>query len=484
MKTELKKVNTIKPGENLAFIVGGLQDLPKNLLEKEEKAFLKHQHTELKKELVVINRVTTSLYICFYSPEEKYPGATLEALRIKGDKVVRKLNAVGATSLVVTAGRAMKSGVLAFCEGVILGNYQFLRYKSEPEDKTHRFRELMVCHQDVLPRDLELLSVVSEAVFHCRDLVNTPVIDLTAQDLAGIFHDLSREAGIAVEVFNKTRIEALKMGGLLAVNRGSIDPPTFTVMEYKPAEKINRKPFVLVGKGVVYDSGGISLKPNASMVDMKSDMAGAAAAALTIYAIAKAKLPVWIIGLMPATDNRPAMNAQVPGDVIRMYDGTTVEVLNTDAEGRLILADALAYAQKYKPQLVIDLATLTGAAQAAVGGYASVGMHAGAGKYMEQVKASGNQVCERIAEFPFWDDYKELIKSEVADIKNVGGPYAGAITAGKFLEHFTAYPYIHLDIAGPAFTDKRDSYRGQGGTGVGVRLLFNFFSVLTGKGRS
>jgi leucyl aminopeptidase len=198
-----------------------------------------------------------------------------------------------------------------------------------------------------------------------------------------------------------------------------------------------------------------------------------------MMAIARAKLPVHVIGLVPATDNRPGEQAIVSGDVLRMHNGKTVEVINTDAEGRLILADALSYASRYKPVLVIDLATLTGSALRAVGKGAMAGMQAGATEWMDQLIKSGFAVHERIVELPLWDDYEEGLKSEVADMKNLGGPEAGAIIAGKFLEKFTSYPFIHLDIAGPAFLDKRDHYRGIGGTGVGVRLLFHFFSTKT-----
>jgi leucyl aminopeptidase len=185
------------------------------------------------------------------------------------------------------------------------------------------------------------------------------------------------------------------------------------------------------------------------------------------------------VALIPATDNRTDGNAYVPGDIIRMYNGMTVEVLNTDAEGRMILADALSYAIKYKPKLVFNAATLTGAASRAIGMYGIVAMEAKATKEMKELKESGERVYERIAEFPFWDEYGELIKSKIADIKNIGGIDAGMITAGKFLEKFTDYPFIHLDIAGPAYIEKADSYRTAGGTGMGVRLLFDFVKHVT-----
>jgi len=270
---------------------------------------------------------------------------------------------------------------------------------------------------------------------------------------------------------------------LLGVNKGSEEEPTFTIMEWKSPKAVNKKPVILVGKGVVFDSGGMNLKPGDSMSTMKDDMSGAAAVAAAVSAAAAAKLPVHVIGLMPATDNRPGPKAIVPGDVLVMYNGMTVEVMNTDAEGRLILADALHYAKKFDPSLVIDIATLTGSASRAVGRYGIVAMQKDAGKELEELKQSGWRTYERLVEFPSWDEYADNLKSETADMKNVGPAEAGAITAGKFLEKFTDYPYIHLDIAGPAFLEKRDSYRGQGGTAAGVRLFFDFLSNMNKKKR-
>jgi leucyl aminopeptidase len=320
----------------------------------------------------------------------------------------------------------------------------------------------------------ELYGVVN-ANHAARTLVNEPVSFLTAEQLSKEAVRLGKEAGFSVKVLHKKQIESLKMGGLLGVNKGSIDPPTFTIMEYKPAKPSNKKPLVLVGKGVVFDTGGLSLKPTpGSMDEMKCDMGGAAAVIGTMYAVATNKLPVHVIGLVPATDNRPGMNAIVPQDVLTISDGTTIEVMNTDAEGRLILADALVYAQKYNPDLVIDLATLTGAAIRAIGTYASAVMGTAPEADMRLLQKAGEQVWERTLEFPLWPEFGDELKSDVADMKNLGGGNGGHISAGKFLEHFTKYPWIHIDIAGTAWNGAAQSYRPKGGTGVGVRMLYQF----------
>ena len=305
-------------------------------------------------------------------------------------------------------------------------------------------------------------------------MINEPNSTLTATAFAKEITKMAQSEGISVDVLNKKKLEALQMGGILGVNRGSSEPPVMITLEWKPAKHKNSKPVIFVGKGVMFDTGGMNLKPGDFMNNMKCDMSGGAAVAGVMMAIAQAKLPVYVVGLIPATDNRPGEKALVSGDVIHMHNGTTVEVINTDAEGRLILADALSYAKKYNPELVVDLATLTGAASRAIGKNGMVAMQSKAEKQLEDLKRSGFAAHERIVEFPLWEDYAEGLKSDIADMKNLGGTDAGAITAGKFLEKFTDYPYIHLDIAGPAYVEKRDSYRGVGGTGVGVRLLFNY----------
>ena len=385
------------------------------------------------------------------------------------------LDDLGEEKVKIINGGVSPEETIAFAEGLALTNYQFLKYKTGENRKEASLKTLELVDSELQDHHILNLENLVQAVYIARDLVNEPLSFLTASQLSAEFEEMSKEAGFSVEVFNKKKIESLKMGGLLAVNKGSVDPPTFSILTYHPEGAINQNPIVLVGKGVVYDTGGLSLKPTHDSMDyMKCDMGGAAAVAGAVYAAAKNNLPLWIIGLVPATDNRPDGNAYVPGDVVTMYDGTTVEVLNTDAEGRMILADALSYAKQYDPEVVIELSTLTGSAHAAVDKFGIVGMGNAGPDTMNNLKQSGDYTSERIAEFPFWDEYNEQLKSEIADLKNIGGRYAGAITAGKFLEHFTDYPYIHMDIAGPSFNKTLFNYRGKGGSGVGVRVLFNY----------
>ncbi len=358
-------------------------------------------------------------------------------------------------------------------EGLALSSYNFDEYKS----KKDTFQLLYIGANDIEETQRNELYWTVAGNLLARDLVNEPLIKLTATNFSERVVSLGQQLGFNVEVLNKANIESLRMGGLLGVNKGSIDPPTFTIMEHKPEKPRNEKPLVLVGKGVMYDTGGLSLKPTAGSMDsMKSDMAGAAAVVGTVTALAGMKSDVWVIGLVPATDNRPGGNAITPGDVLHMFDGTSVEVLNTDAEGRLILADALAFAKKYNPDLVIDLATLTGAAVIAAGRHAICAMGTIGDDNYSKLEKAGHDVHERLVRLPLWPEYNDMIKSTIADLKNIGGREAGTITAGKFLEHFTDYPWVHLDIAASAFLDKGDAYRPEGGTGAGVRLLTNFIN--------
>ncbi|MGQ8868422.1 leucyl aminopeptidase family protein [Myroides sp. TSA_177.3] len=395
----------------------------------------------------------------------------LEKMRLAGFNVRKQLDKKADNLTIVGNG----DSTLALVEGIALSNYQFLKYFKEAETMKYALENLAV-KGNFEAKQISDLNHTIKAVYWARTMVNEPVSFLTATQLAKEIELLGNEAKFAVKALGKNEIEALRMGGLLAVNKGSIEQPTFTIMEYKPANPINKKPIVLVGKGVVYDTGGLSLKPTAGSMDsMKSDMGGAACMAGTIYAAALNQLNVHVIGLIPATDNRPGGDAYAPGDVITMYDGTTVEVLNTDAEGRMILGDAIAYATQYDPAVIIDAATLTGAALVVAGDTASCIM-GNDEETIQAIVASGYNVHERLAQLPFWDDYKDLLKSSVADMKNIGGRFAGTITAGKFLEHFAKAPYVHIDIAGPAWMDAPRDYKGNGGTGTGIRTLVDFLT--------
>lgn len=369
-----------------------------------------------------------------------------------------------------------EEAILCLAEGLLLASYQFLKYKTKPT--AHSLNTVSIVSDKIKKERIEEINHIVEGTHLARTLVNEPVSYMNAEQLSEEIKKIGKEAGFKVEVFNKSKIASLKMGGLLSVNKGSVDPPTFNILEYKPAKAKNKKPYVLVGKGVVYDTGGLSLKTSSGMEKMKCDMAGAAAVVGALYTIAKNKIPVHVIGLIPATDNRINGNAMVPGDVITISNGKTVEVLNTDAEGRLILADALSFASKYKPALVIDLATLTGAAARAIGKEGIVFMGNAPTKVKRELMDSGDEVYERLVEFPLWEEYGKQIESDLADLKNVGDGDAGAITAGKFLEHFVDYDWLHLDIAAPAYLNSPDNYRGKNGTGVGVRLLYNFLKKI------
>ncbi len=436
---------------------------------------IKYIESRLKdeKEIVAIQQVDEVVYVlCIDAKKTGY--VRMEACRKAGNTINASLNSHKKSVVTIAASKEGKADALALAEGMALGGYQFLKYKEDPKKAVNSFNQIEVLCAGVTQTEIDHLNITIEATCLARTLVNEPQSFLTATELSNQFAEMGKAAGFTVEIFNKAKIKSLKMGGLLSVNLGSIEPPTFTVMEYKPAKPKNKKPLVLIGKGVVYDTGGLSLKPTLSMDSMKCDMAGAAAVGCTMYAIAKMKLPYHVVALAPATDNRPGENAYVPGDVISMMSGKTVEMLNADAEGRMILADALHYAKRYKPELVLDFATLTGAAAAAIGQYGIVAMGTASEAQKEKLKTSGQNVYERLVEFPFWDEYKDLLKSDLADMKNIGGPVAGAITAGKFLEYYIDYPWMHFDIAGPAYINAADSYRGKNGTGVAVRLLVDF----------
>lgn len=392
-----------------------------------------------------------------------------ETMRRRGAELASKIEIDKDLKSIHLFGKGNQFDLL---EGFLLALYKYQRFFTK-DKKENAFEAI---YTNELNKDqIEELLTIRDAVFWTRDRVNDPVSHLNALAFAQEISRFVNLTDVQVTVLEKTQIESLKMGGLLAVNQGSVDPPSFAILEYKPKKAANKKPIVLVGKGVVYDTGGLSLKPTLNSMDsMKSDMAGAASVVGAFYLAAKRKVPVHIVALIPATDNRPGFNAYAPGDVVTMFNGMTVEVLNTDAEGRMILADALSYADKFKPELVVDAATLTGAAHRAIGEHAALIMGNAKEHYFSLLEKAGEKSFERVVKMPFWEEYLEEMKSTIADLKNVGGGTAGMISAGKFLEQFTKSPYIHMDIAGPSWLSKTTAYRPKGGSGYGTRLIYQF----------
>ncbi len=365
-------------------------------------------------------------------------------------------------------------GALDISFGIASSDYRFELYKKQPE--SFFVKRISIDKSAVSKEEIAELEGLVEAISFARDLVNEPHNTLTAKEMARRFANAGKHANYDVEILGKSRIKSLKMGGLLSVNQGSTQEPSFSIIEYAPENAKSEQPIILVGKGIVYDTGGLSLKPTPNSMDiMKCDMGGAAAVAGAIHAAALNKLPLRIIGLVPATDNQPGPDAYGPGDVITMYDGTRVEVMNTDAEGRLVLADALSYAKQFSPELVIDLATLTGSSMRAIGNYAAALMGTAKDKEIKQLIQAGFDSHERLVEFPLWEDYSSDLHSDIADTKNLGPtPMADVIIAGKFLQRFTDFPWMHIDIAGPAFLPSKRGYLPKGGTGFGVHLLYTF----------
>ena len=464
------KVEKYDINENVAYIIADVDALASvELGDKEKKYVIETLET---KTFVSVNLYDSRRFFVKLK-KGKTIDEQRELVRNEGCKIADSLNALDCKSLAIVdlSGANM---ALAFAEAVELANYRLDKYLSEK--KKVSLTEVKVCG-DVCEKEIARLNSLVKGVFIARDIVNEPLSYMTAKKLSETIEEVGKSCGFKTEILDKMQIESLKMGGLLAVNRGSVEPPTFSILKWEPENAINEKPYVLVGKGLVFDTGGYDLKPSSSMDTMKSDKSGGAAVVGTIAALAMAKVPVKVYGLVPATENRIGATAYVPEDIITMYDGTTVEIANTDAEGRLILADALSYAKKYNPELVIDMATLTGAAIVAVGDKNTAVLGTSPDD-IAKMKECGFNVWERLIELPLWDDFAEQLDSPIADMKNCGKRSGGTITAAMFLKHFTDYKWIHLDIAGPAFTEKKDSYRGNGGTSVPTRLLFRYFTEM------
>ena len=409
---------------------------------------------------------------------------SLEQLRRASASAAKKAQSMKATSLAIEFPSLPRSSKIepadaaqALVEGSLLSVYKYDKYLTKKDDETSIGDLALLTSDKTLAKDLQrgasVGQVVSTAVYHARDLENAPSNDIYPESLAKDAQACGKQFGFGVTVFDQRKIESLKMGGVVSVSKGSINPPRFVVLEHNRVQQ-KKGTVVLVGKGVTFDSGGISIKPSANMAEMKMDMSGAAAVIGTFQAITELKLPVHVIGLIPSVENMPSGTAVKPGDIIRQFNGKTSEVDNTDAEGRLILADALGYASRYKPEVVIDLATLTGACVVALG-HLATGMMGNDQPSMDALKVAGEKTYERVWQLPMFDEYEKLIKSDVADVKNTGGRWGGAITAGWFLKKFIGdYKWIHLDIAGTAILEENGDYAPRGGSGVGVRLLVEY----------
>ncbi|HQQ01782.1 MAG TPA: leucyl aminopeptidase [Bacteroidales bacterium] len=475
MNIQLKQYYTYQDfSSNCAFLLSSLEDIPENWLSSDEAYYLQRIKTNSPDEIIFpINRANYSWFFILPQPDENI-AKYLENIRLAGYRLNKYTRKQGIKELNISSFHSSSHNLYALAEGIILSDYSFQKYRNKKNKVNKLLESVYILSEDFTEKQIQELQIITEAVYFCRDLVNEIPSKLNAETLAEVLKQKAEEVGMRVEVMNKEKIESLRMGGLLGVNKGSSIPPTFTVLEWKHPQAINRQPIVFIGKGITFDSGGMNIKTGTYMENMKSDMAGAATVASVVIAAARLSLPIYVLAFIPATDNRINSDAIVPGEIITMYNETTVEVVNTDAEGRLILADALSYASKFDPLLTITAATLTGAAARAIGKFGIVVMQSKAKAQLEWLKKSGEEVYERLVEFPLWEEYFDLIKSDIADIKNSGPAEAGAITAGKFLEYFTSYPFIHLDIAGTSYTEKYEDYRGIGATGTGVRLLISF----------
>jgi leucyl aminopeptidase len=411
---------------------------------------------------------------------------TVDGLRRAGAALARsatKVSTVATTLLdAAPAGLDAESAAEALAEGVLLGGYQFLEYKSEATTTSLR-RVTVLDSRAEVKRGLERGRVTAGATMWARDMVNEPSGDLSPAEFVSAARRLLNGTGVTVQVLSEAQIRAQRMGGVLGVGQGSARPPRFLKITYEPRGRAAGR-LALVGKGVVFDSGGLSLKPAGGMETMKTDMSGAAAVVATMSVLRRLDVKSRIVAYVPLVENMPSGTAIRPGDVLKIRNGTTVEVLNTDAEGRLILADALSLAVDERPDAIIDLATLTGACVVALGEKIAglMGNHDG---WSTQVREAADRAGEPVWPLPIPTEYRKSLDSEVADLRNIStGSYGGALTAAIFLQQFVGdRPWVHLDIAGPARASGDDGYLVKGGTGFGVRTLIELvgdFSVPEG----
>lgn len=394
-----------------------------------------------------------------------------ESLRQAGGKAAAYLRDMGMKRIALSSSviSSLQLSPADFVEGALLGLYAYRKYSKEKNKKGIESITIVTRPSKELARKLAWTRTVASAVCFARDLVNTPSNDMTPSHLAKAAFSLKQKK-LSVKVLEEKDARRLGMGSYLSVAKGSDEPPKFIILEYKGA---TGPPLVLIGKSVTFDSGGLSLKPAEGMEKMKYDMAGGAAVLGVVKVASELKLPVNLVGILPAAENLPGGSATRPGDVVRAINGMTVEITNTDAEGRLTVADAIGYATKLKPRAIIDVATLTGACSVALGSEA-IAMMGNDRVLLDALKKSGESTHERVWEMPLFEEYKEYVKSDVADIKNTGGRTGSLIASAYFLSEFAGkVPWVHLDIAGTAWMEKERPYLPKGASGVGVRLLSN-----------
>lgn len=407
----------------------------------------------------------------------------LEAVRRAAAAAARKARELNSTRLATIihgagiGGLDVQDAAQATLEGSLLGLYRYAAPKQSDEPKPELEAITLVEHDasklSAVQAGVRLAEAICAGVYLTRELVNLPPNVATPTRLAQTAQEIADAHHMALTVGDREWAAERQMGAFLAVAKGAGEPPKFIVLEHN-AGRSDLATIVLVGKGITFDTGGISIKPSEHMGDMKSDMGGAGAVLGAMKAIGLLHLPLHVVGITPATENMPDANAYRPADVITASNGKTIEIISTDAEGRMILADALVYAGRYQPAAVVDLATLTGACVIALGEDMAAGLFCNDDSLREKLAASGEATHERLWPLPLWDDYKKAIKSEVADMKNSGGRSGGVATSAVFLKEFTSYPWAHLDIAGMAMTGKDSPYIPAGGTGFGVRLLVDF----------
>jgi leucyl aminopeptidase len=366
-----------------------------------------------------------------------------------------------------------RAAARAAAEGAGLGLYRFDRHKSGAQNHELETFWLVADEQDLgeATEGAEVGQKAARGAMLARDLANEPSNVATPEYLAGQAREIAERHGMQVTVLDRAGIEEEGLTGLATVGRSATNEPRFIVLEHRKGG--DAAPVVLIGKAVTFDSGGISIKPSSGMEDMKFDMSGGAAVLGAMEAVGALDLPLNVVALVPATENLPGGDAFKPGDVLVMHSGKTVEIVTTDAEGRLILADALSYARRYEPAAVVDCATLTGACHVALGDHAS-GLMGNDEDLIAEVQTAGEAAWERAWPLPLFDEYTEQTKGDTADLKNSGGRYGGALTAGAFLKEFADYPWAHLDIAGTAYGKKGNAYTAKGATGAPARLLVEF----------